>query len=170
MVAIAAPSLRANGAAALPAYALLVAAAIACAITIVFVRAHRFTASALALAPWQALIAAALLLPIAFAVEGPPPPIRGRGLMALAYVGPIATAFAYWAVVDVGRKVRASTMSMALLMTPSLGISISAVSLGEHIGLSLVAGVALIGAGIRLATRDPPARTPVTTTATRRDG
>jgi drug/metabolite transporter (DMT)-like permease len=121
VVASAAPSLRANGTAAFPAYALLLAAAVAWAITIVFVRAHRFTASALALAPWQALTAAALLLPVALAVGGPLPPIPGRGLMALAYVGPIATAFAYWAVVEVGRRVRASTISMALLMTPSLG-------------------------------------------------
>jgi len=64
----------------------------------------------------------------------------------------IATAFAYWAVVEVGRHIRASTMSMALLATPSLGILISALTLGEAVEASLVAGVVLIGAGIRLAT------------------
>jgi predicted benzoate:H+ symporter BenE len=55
--------------------------------------------------------------------------------------------------VEVGRHIRASTMSMALLATPSLGILISALTLGEAVGASLVAGVVLIGSGIRLATR-----------------
>jgi hypothetical protein len=46
-------------------------------------------------------------------------------------------------------------MSMALLATPSLGILISALTLGESVGLTLVAGVLLIGAGIWLAAADP---------------
>jgi uncharacterized membrane protein len=41
---------------------------------------------------------------------------------------------------------------MALLATPGLGILISALTLGEAVEASLVAGVVLIGAGIRLAT------------------
>ena len=41
---------------------------------------------------------------------------------------------------------------MALLATPSLGILISALTLGEAVEASLVVGVVLIGAGIRLAT------------------
>ena len=51
-----------------------------------------------------------------------------------------------------GRHLRASAMSMALLATPCLGILISALTLGETVGRSLVAGVVMIGAGIRLAT------------------
>jgi hypothetical protein len=43
-------------------------------------------------------------------------------------------------------------MSMALLATPALGISISALTLGEGIGPSLIAGVLLVGTGIRLVT------------------
>jgi drug/metabolite transporter (DMT)-like permease len=43
-------------------------------------------------------------------------------------------------------------MSMALLATPSLGILISALTLGEAVGASLIAGVVLIGLGIRLVT------------------
>ena len=41
---------------------------------------------------------------------------------------------------------------MTLLAAPSLGILISALTLGEPIGVSLIAGVVLTGAGIRLAT------------------
>jgi len=47
------------------AYLLLMCASAAWAISIVFVRHHGFTASALALAPWQMLVAVALLLPLA---------------------------------------------------------------------------------------------------------
>jgi len=132
---------------------MLVAAAASWAVSIVIVRAHRFTATTLALAPWQMLVAACLLLPLASLVEGAPASVGVRGAASLAYVGPMATAFAYWAVVEVGRHVRAGTMAMALLATPSLGIMISAVAFGEEIGASLVAGVVLISAGIRLATR-----------------
>lgn len=153
--AIAAPSLHAHGSDHVMAYAMLLSAAAAWAVTIVFVRSHRFTASVLALAPWQMLVAAALLLPVAMMVEGRPVPIGAGGVASLAYVGPIATAFAYWAVVEMGRHLRASTMSMALLATPSLGILVSTLTLGETVGASLIAGVVLIGTGIRLATMAP---------------
>lgn len=152
VLAIAAPSLHPRGSGQVVAYAMLLGAAAAWAISIVVVRSHRFNATPLALAPWQMLVAAALLLPLAIVVEGPPSAIGTGGAASLAYVGPIATAFAYWAVVEAGRHFRASTMSMALLATPSLGILISALTLGEEIGASLVVGVILIGAGIRLAT------------------
>jgi O-acetylserine/cysteine efflux transporter len=97
------------------------------------------------------LIAAALLLPVAAFTDGPLKHITFKGAITLAYVAPIATAFAYWAVVEAGRRFPASTMSMALLATPSIGIVISALSLGEAIDVSLLAGVILTAGGIRLA-------------------
>ncbi|OQW59517.1 MAG: hypothetical protein A4S14_06090 [Proteobacteria bacterium SG_bin9] len=150
--AIAAPSIHLEGKDQIVSYAMLMGAAAAWAISIVFVRLHRFAATTLALAPWQMLVAAALLLPVALGVEGSPPPIGTGGAASLAYVGPIATAFAYWAVVEVGRHFNAATISMALLATPSLGILISALTLGEAVDASLTVGVVLIGAGTRLAT------------------
>ena len=63
----------------------------------------------------------------------------------------IATAFAYWAVVETGRHFRAGTLSMALLATPPIGILLSALTLGETVGPSLIAGAMLIATGIRLA-------------------
>ena len=152
VLAIAAPSLHASRSDQMMAYAMLLGAAALWAVTIVFVRSHRFTASALSLAPWQMLVAAALLLPLAMTVERRPASIGASGVASLAYVGPIATAFAYWAIVEAGRHLRASAMSMALLATPCLGILVSSLTLGETVGASLVAGVVMIGAGIRLAT------------------
>jgi drug/metabolite transporter (DMT)-like permease len=158
VLAIAAPTLLRGGGETF-AYGLLLAAAAAWAISIVYVRSHRFSASALELAPWQMLLAAALLLPIAFLREGAPPSFGVKSLLSLAYVAPVATAFAYWGVVEAGRRFPASTLSMALLASPALGILISALVLEEAVGASLLGGLTLIGAGIVIATRaHAPAR------------
>jgi drug/metabolite transporter (DMT)-like permease len=155
IVVIASPSFAVGGRQAM-AYTMLMGAAAAWAITIVTVRGHRFKASALSLAPWQMLIAAALLLPVAIAAEGLPGRPTLLGAATLAYVAPVATAFAYWAVVESGRQFAASTMSMALLATPSLGLLISALALSEPINISLLAGVALTAIGIRLTIERQP--------------
>jgi drug/metabolite transporter (DMT)-like permease len=154
VAAIAAPAFRADNGEQILGYAMLLGAAFSWAISIVAVRAHRFTASTLALAPWQMLVSVCLLLPVALVLEGPPQPIGAVGAASLAFVGPVATAFAYWAVVEVGRHFRAAVLSMALLAAPTLGVLISALSLGESVGASLLAGMLCIAAGIRRVTTD----------------
>ena len=154
VLAIAAPAFHAESREQLFAYALLLGAAVSWAVSIVAVRAHRFTATPLALAPWQMLLAAGLLLPVALVVEGAPQPLGASGAASLAFVAPVATAFAYWAVVEVGRHFRAAVLSMALLAAPPLGILISALALGESVGASLIAGMLVIAAGIRLVTNE----------------
>lgn len=148
---IASPALRLDQNSQLYAYFALVLASMSWAFSIVFVRRHRFSSSAFALAPWQMLVSSVLLLPCALLIEGPPPALGRTGIMTLAFVGPISTGFAYWAVVEAGRYFRASTMSVALLATPSLGILISAATLGETIDSLLIAGVAMVACGIWLA-------------------
>src|SRR5262249_1326291 len=109
-----------------------------------------FKSSALSLAPWQMLIAAALLLPVAISAEGSPGQFTLLGAATLAYVAPVATAFAYWAVVEAGRVFAAGTISMALLATPGVGLLISAWALHEPINASLLTGMVLTATGIRL--------------------
>ena len=155
VLAIAAPALHADDGKQIFAYVMLLGAAVSWAISIVAVRAHRFTATTLALAPWQMLIAACLLLPLALVVEGAPQPVAPGGAASLAFVGPVGTAFAYWAIVEAGRHFRAAVLSMALLSAPMLGILISALALGERVGVSLVGGVLLIVTGIHLVTARP---------------
>jgi drug/metabolite transporter (DMT)-like permease len=133
-------------------YALLLCAAAAWGVSIVFVRAHRFQTSTIALAPWQMLVAAGLLMPLAMTLEGRWPAMTIRAVAVLLYVGPIATAFAYWAAVDVGRSVRATTMSMVLLAVPGLGLLLSAIVLHESLDISLVLGILLVASGIRVVT------------------
>ena len=153
VLAIATPAVRAEGSRQTLGYLMLLGAAASWAVSIVVVRGHRFTATTLALAPWQMLVAACLLAVLAIAVEGAPRRIGLDGAASLAYVGPVATAFAYWAVVEAGRRFRARTLSMALLVTPALGVVISAFTLREPVGASLIAGIFLIATGIHLATR-----------------
>ena len=152
ILVIALPTIRRGGAHGAAPYLMLASAALAWAISIVFVRGHRFDADPLELAPWQTLVASALLLVVALASEGSPPSLGARAVATLAYVGPVATALAYWAMVDVGRCIPASTLSVALLATPSLGLTISALVQREPIDAPLVAGIVLVAAGIRLAT------------------
>ena len=153
ILVIALPTMLRGGAHQAAPYLMLTAAALAWAIAIVFVREHRFDADALTLAPWQTLVASALLFVVAFASEGSPPPVAGaRAVAALAYVGLVATAFAYWAMVEIGRRIPASTLSVALLATPSLGLTISTLVQRERIDAPLLVGIALVAAGIRLAT------------------
>jgi len=152
MLVIVSPALQQGERSQLASYGLLLCAAAAWAVSIVFVRAHRFQTSALALAPWQMLVAMLLLLPVATILEGAWPHIPMRAMAALSYVGPIATAFAYWAAIEVGRVVRATTMSMVLLAVPGLGLLLSAIALRESLNLSLELGIVLIGAGIWVVT------------------
>jgi drug/metabolite transporter (DMT)-like permease len=151
VLVIAAPALHPDSSGHLAAYAMLLGAAVSWALSIVSVRAHRFTATALALAPWQTLVAAGLLLPVALALEGAPQPVGIPGAVSLAFVGPVATAFAYWAVVESGRHFSATTLSLALLATPAVGLVLSMLALGETLEPSLIGGAVLIAAGIRLS-------------------
>lgn len=149
---IARPSIEPGRAGQLVGYAMLMVAAACWAISIVYVRGHRFVGTPLELAPWQMLAASLLLLPTGRLLEGPLQPIGSEGVMALAYVGPFATAFAYWAMVEVGRHFAASSVSMALLAVPCLGIAFSALTLGEQVNGALLVGIVLIGLGIGLTT------------------
>lgn len=154
VLAIASPGLRAAAPATIVPYLLLIAAAAGWAVSIVFVRAHRFHASPLSLAPWQTLVAALLLVPCALGMDGAFRPLSLGGVISLAYVGPIATAFAYWAVVEVGRSVGATTIAMSLLAVPALGVTISTLAFHETIDVPLALGVALITIGVVLVTAD----------------
>jgi len=151
IIAIASPSLQFGRRDQMLGYSLLVLAAALWAISIVHVHASRFSATPLELAPWQMIIAGLMLLPIAFVVEGPLRSVNLKGIAALAYVGPIATAFAYWAMVEVARLFPPTLVSTTLLAVPCLGIAFSELMLKEAIDSSLVVGILLIVLGIGLA-------------------
>src|SRR3546814_14990154 len=93
---------------------MLLAAAHAWSVAILHIRAHKWDSSPLQLAPWQMLLAVPPLALLSWLTEdwgG----IRwsGETALVLAYNGPLATAFCFWAVVSVTRALPAIQIGRA---------------------------------------------------------
>lgn len=137
--------------AALLGHGLIMLAALCWSISIVYTRAHRWTATPLQLMPWQCLLATVILVALALSAEGPPPVRMGMPTMlALAYNGVIGTALGFWAMTVVNRRVPATTASLGVLVTPVLGIALSAALLGEGLDPVLILSALTILAGVVL--------------------
>ncbi|MGH6960346.1 MAG: DMT family transporter, partial [Dongiaceae bacterium] len=139
---------------------LLMIAAMIWGIAILHIRGHNWRMSALQLTPWQLLLAFLLLLPLTIAVEGAPKPNWTNSLIAaLIYNGPIATGFCFWAATSITRALPAVTSSLSFLGVPVMGVTLSALTLGEPLSASLLAGFGLILAGVATVNlADRPAR------------
>ncbi|MBB2963095.1 DMT family transporter [Methylobacterium sp. R2-1] len=136
----------------LGAHAMLLAASAAWAACILHLRYGRSRGSAAQLAPWQMLLAAAVLLPLARVVEGP---LTGDGTgtfwACLIFVGPLATAFGFCAVNAASQRVPASQMSTLMLAVPVTGLVIATVTLHETPGPDLILGTLAIVLGIAVS-------------------
>lgn len=128
---------------------LLLLAAMAWAVSILGIKALTWHSTPYQLAPWQNLLAAALMAGFATAIEGsldvtPTWPLA----TAMAYNALVATAFGFWAITTVNAHFSATTTSLGLLATPVVGIVSSLFMLGESIDLPLVIAGSLILLGI----------------------
>jgi len=130
---------------------LLMFAAMIWSISVLHIRAHSWHLSPLQLTPWQLLLAAVLVTPLALIFEGDAEPDWSPQLIyALIYNGPVATAFAFWASTSISRALPAVTSSLSFLAVPAMGILLSLLSLGEVPDLSLLGGFGLILGGVVL--------------------
>jgi drug/metabolite transporter (DMT)-like permease len=127
---------------------LLLAAAFAWALAIVHMRGHPWRGTPFAMLPWQMLIAGIGLAAVAFVWETEPVDWTPRLALILAYNGPIASAFCFWAFVTVARALSATTTAMASLGVPIVGLATSAAWLGEPLTTDKLAGLALIAAAV----------------------
>jgi drug/metabolite transporter (DMT)-like permease len=134
--------------------ALLLLSAAIWAATSIHVRRHRWTATPLALQPWQLLVAVIPLSVLAILVE------RGAAirwepatLMVLLYSGPLATAFAFWASQSITRSLGPLAATVGFLGVPVVGVAAGAVLLGEQLTPFDLGGFVLVAAGILLVTR-----------------
>lgn len=132
---------------------LILLAALCWAVSIIYVRAHRWISTPFQLVFWQSLVASAVLTALALAVEGPPriewtPTIIGGFL----YGGFVGNALAYWAMTMVNRSLPAVTTSLGILGTPVVGVIVSMIALGEPLSVYLVAAMLLIIGGIAVGT------------------
>jgi drug/metabolite transporter (DMT)-like permease len=135
--------------------AALLGGAVLWGISIVHNRAHVWRATAFQLAPWQALLAATLLIGIAAAVEGVPAiDWSPRAIWLLLFAGIPGTALAYWAVAVASSSLPAATTSVGLLGTPAVSVLMSLLMLGERPTVPLIAALLLILAGVAVGISD----------------
>ena len=130
---------------------MLLAAAMSNAGAAVHIRRHSWTSSPLEMLPWQLLVATLPVTILALAVEGIPHIAWTVPLVAIVvYQGLGATAFAVWAQTTVLRSMPAISTNLTLMMIPAVGLAASALLVDEKITPALLAGMALIFAGVGL--------------------
>ncbi|GAB3815313.1 EamA family transporter [Micromonospora zhanjiangensis] len=102
------------------------------------------------LTAWQLVAGAAVLLPVAVAVEGAPPALDGPALAAFGYVSIVATAVAFAAWFTGLRHLSAATVGLVGLLNPITGVLLGTVIAGEVLTARQVGGIALVFTGILL--------------------
>jgi drug/metabolite transporter (DMT)-like permease len=123
------------------------------ALSIVYVRAHRWASSPFDLLFWQSLLATGVVTCIALAIEGPPPLVTdGYFLLLLLYSGAFGIAVAFWALNTANRALPATTTSLGLLGVPVFGVASSVIMLGESVDAATLAAMLLIVSGIAIGT------------------
>jgi drug/metabolite transporter (DMT)-like permease len=138
---------------------LILLAAVCWSISIVYTRAHRWTATPFQLVLWQTFLAAVVLSVLALTFEGAPRVAMSmKAFLALVYNGAIGTALGYWAMTVVNKELPAISSSLGVLGTPVVGIGLSILILGEPMDPMLVLSAMMILAGIAVGVR-LPART-----------
>lgn len=136
--------------------AMLLGAAISWACVIVHIRAHTWVLSPLQMMPWQMLLGGAIVGTAAALFESADRIVWSWPLAAvLAYNGPIASAFCFWAIVSVSRGLPAVSTALGSLGVPLVGVVSSVWFLGERLSTADIVGLALIALGVaRIATAD----------------
>jgi drug/metabolite transporter (DMT)-like permease len=119
------------------------------AVQIVHVRRHRWAGTPLSLVPWQQAVAVLALLPLSQVFE-PDAALRWtpESIAILAYNGPLATGFCFWALLTVTRALPAVTTSIGSLATPVVGMLAGALWLREPLSWTNTGGLALIAAAV----------------------
>jgi len=97
------------------------------------------------------LIGAAIVLPAAWIVEGPPPAISGGTLALLGLLGLVPTAGANILRVMVIRSAGPTFMSLVNYIVPVWAVVLGALVLAEPLPPALLGGLALILAGVFLS-------------------
>ncbi|THJ35740.1 DMT family transporter [Lampropedia aestuarii] len=133
--------------------AFLLVGAISWSVVILHIKRHRWSASPLALAPWQMLLATVPLAAIAYGLEGAPTEIAWdlRLVELLVFIGPIATSACFVISAEHGRRVSTFAMSNFTLGVPLIGILASVLFLGNQLTVLFAAGLGLVVAGMVLA-------------------
>ncbi|WP_243708524.1 DMT family transporter [Actinomadura sp. GC306] len=104
----------------------------------------------LASTTWQLIAGGLFLVPVAAAVEGPPPAVSTSVLVAFAYVALVATAFAFVAWFAGLRHLPAGTVGLIGLLNPATGVLLGTALAGEALTVQQLCGLLLVLAGVAL--------------------
>lgn len=118
----------------------------------VLTKRWRSDAPLVASTAWQVASAGILLAAVALVVEGAPPALDGAAVAGFAYVSIIATAVAYIAWFAGLARLPASTVGIIGLLNPVSGVTLGVLVSGEQLTLPQAVGIALVIAGIAVAT------------------
>jgi len=130
--------------------AILLAAALVWAISILHIRQHQWKGSVLELAPWQIIVALMIVVPYAWFSTTRPVIWSTELVMILLYNGVMATSLGQWAAMRMTQILPAMTVSLGFLMVPLMGILSSTLWLHEPFTLTLGIGAVLIVGGLLL--------------------
>ncbi|MFJ6895830.1 EamA family transporter [Streptomyces hokutonensis] len=104
----------------------------------------------LASTAWQLTAGGLFLLPVAAAVEGPPPALSASALLAFGYVTLVATALAFAAWFTGLRHLPSGTVGLIGLLNPVTGVLLGTAVAGEVLTVRQLCGLALVLAGVVL--------------------
>jgi len=102
------------------------------------------------------LLAASIMLAIALAVAGAPAPhVTAESIAAIVVLGIIGTRFAYVLNYQIITSEGATVASTVTYLLPVVAIALGVLVLGESVTMTVLAGIALVLAGVALAHRRP---------------
>jgi probable blue pigment (indigoidine) exporter len=104
----------------------------------------------LASTAWQLTAGGLFLLPVAAAVEGPPPALSPTALLAFGYVALVATALAFVAWFTGLRHLPAGTVGLIGLLNPLTGVLLGTAVAGEVLTGRQLCGLVLVLVGVVL--------------------
>jgi drug/metabolite transporter (DMT)-like permease len=135
-----------------PALLAVVGAAASNGAAVVFARRLLHGRDAIGFSAMKLTLGALVCLPVAMAMHGPAgyAHMGGGSVLALLTLGLLGTGFAYTAYFWVVSRAGSVKASLVTYMIPVSGLLLGAVFLGEHIGISTVAGGAVIASGVAL--------------------
>lgn len=128
--------------------ALLIIAAIAWSIVILHVRFHKRCQPSLDLLFWQSLIAVILIFIAALIWENIDIIISWTFIWTVLFLGIFATAFSYYGMLVVMRKMPSITVSLSLLGIPVVGLVLSALFVREKLNWTIVLSLIFILIGV----------------------
>jgi drug/metabolite transporter (DMT)-like permease len=134
----------------------LVASAVIWAATTIQLRHHGWTGTPLELQPWELLVALVPLALLAVVLDRNEQVQWGiPAVAALAFSGPLATGFGYWASQSISRSLTPIETTVGFLAVPVVGLLAGTLVLGEPMGLIDFAGFALTILAIAFVSLSP---------------